>query len=165
MMVMKEPWLLPDVENKEGRRPTQTPEAQFKGSCATEASMSWTQYHGYNTHVRYMECLASKYPGQVGIGQSEVSFDHTINQSQVKLHTIGRSTEGRSLKLVEIGNSYSSSQSIWIDCGIHAREWISPATCAYIMRELVENSNQYSDILDRFDVYIMPSVNPDGEKK
>ena len=27
----------------------------------TEAGISWTSYHGYDTHVRYMECLASRY--------------------------------------------------------------------------------------------------------
>ena len=30
------------------------------------------------------------------------------------------------------------------------------------MREFAENSIQYTDILDKFDVYIMPSMNPDG---
>ena len=59
-----------DFEDQQSRRPEQTPEAQFKGSCATESRMSWTQYHGYDTHVKYMECLASKYPGQVGLDQS-----------------------------------------------------------------------------------------------
>jgi len=132
-----------DVENQEERRPSPTPE--FKGSCVTEAGISWTQYHGYDTHVKYMECLASKYAGRV------------------IMYNIGTSTEGRPLKLVKIGSSYEvTKKAIWIDCGIHAREWISPATCAYILREFAENSIQYTDILDKFDVYIMPSMNPDG---
>ncbi len=42
------------------------------------------------------------------------------------------------------------------------REWISPATCSYIARELVENSAEYKNLLEAFDVYIMPSMNPDG---
>ena len=52
----------------------------------------------------------------------------------------------------------------WIDFLFikYFREWISPATCAYILREFAENSIQYTDILDKFDVYIMPSMNPDG---
>ena len=90
-----------------------------------------------------MECLASVYPGQVA------------------LLDIGRSTEGRNLKLVKISSGSFSSykKAIWIDGGIHAREWISPATASYIMRELVERSDQYTTILDSFDVYIMPSMN------
>ena len=42
------------------------------------------------------------------------------------------------------------------------REWISPATCSYIAREMVENSSKYKLLLQTFDVYIMPSMNPDG---
>lgn len=45
--------------------------------------------------------------------------------------------------------------------GIHAREWISPATVTYIINELVENqsnSETYNDI----DFYIVPVINPDG---
>ena len=42
------------------------------------------------------------------------------------------------------------------------REWISPATCSYIMHEMVENSSKYKILLNSFDVFIMPSMNPDG---
>ena len=45
--------------------------------------------------------------------------------------------------------------------GIHAREWISPATATYIMRELAENKNN-ADLIDFFDFYILPVANPDG---
>jgi len=132
-----------DSENAEDRRPS--PVAEFKGSCVTEAGISWTQYHSYATHVKYMECLSSKYSGQVTI------------------LTIGTSYEGRALKLIKIGDRFGGTKkAIWIDCGIHAREWISPATCSYIAREMVENSSKYKILLDTFDVYIMPSMNPDG---
>ena len=56
---------------------------------------------------------------------------HARYPGQVRLETIGRSSEGRELKLVRVGEA---GPAVWIDCGIHAREWISPATCAYIMR-------------------------------
>ena len=45
--------------------------------------------------------------------------------------------------------------------GIHAREWISPATVTYVMNNLVTNP-QYSDLLDMFDFFILPVTNPDG---
>jgi murein tripeptide amidase MpaA len=46
--------------------------------------------------------------------------------------------------------------------GIHAREWISPATATYIIKQLVERSDQNQDLLDFYDIYIIPVTNPDG---
>ena len=43
-------------------------------------------------------------------------------------------------------------------------EWISPAAVLYMINQLVENyaSRQNEIIVDNFDVYILPSANPDG---
>ena len=46
--------------------------------------------------------------------------------------------------------------------GIHAREWISPATVSYILKELVEGYDANKDIVDFYDVYFLPVMNPDG---
>lgn len=46
--------------------------------------------------------------------------------------------------------------------GIHANEWITPAALTWMVNELVENADSYSCILDRFDWYFVPMVNPDG---
>ena len=45
--------------------------------------------------------------------------------------------------------------------GIHAREWISPATVTYIIRDLVTNQ-RHDNMLDQYDFFILPVVNPDG---
>jgi len=45
--------------------------------------------------------------------------------------------------------------------GTHAREWISPATVSYIVRQLVENRANYT-FANNVDFYILPVVNPDG---
>ena len=55
-----------------------------------------------------------------------------------------------------------SKRSVWIDGGIHAREWVSPAAVSFFMSELVENSGRHQTLLDKYDFYIMPSANPDG---
>ena len=52
---------------------------------------------------------------------------------------------------------------MWIDGGIHSREWVAHATAMWIMKELVENGAQYpSEIVDQLDWYILPVLNPDG---
>ena len=48
--------------------------------------------------------------------------------------TYGTSYEGRDLYAIEIG---TGSRYISIDCGIHAREWISPAYCQWFINEAI----------------------------
>ena len=80
---------------------------------------------------------------------------------------IGISTEGRPLRIIKIGRPHrfrGKKPAVWIDGGIHAMEWISPAAVLYMINQLVENyaSRQNEIIVDNFDVYILPSANPDG---
>lgn len=49
-----------------------------------------------------------------------------------------------------------------IDGGIHAREWVSPASVLYAIRELVENEDSSNSVLNNFDIYVLPNANPDG---
>jgi len=61
------------------------------------------------------------------------------------------------------GASYSPAKPIiLLNGGIHAREWISPATVLYIMEQLL--SEQYSHILNEVEFRIIPTMNPDGYK-
>ena len=95
----------------------------------------------------YLSCLGSQYRGLV------------------KIQTIGRSSQGQPLKVAHIssgGGGGGNKPAIFIDGGIHAREWISPATVTYLVREFVENSAKYSSILSKADLYILPLLNPDG---
>ena len=50
----------------------------------------------------------------------------------------------------------------FLNIGIHAREWISPAVTTYAINELTTNHANYSDLLDNLDWYLLPSHNPDG---
>ncbi|GFY41751.1 carboxypeptidase A2 [Trichonephila inaurata madagascariensis] len=88
------------------------------------------------------------------------------NPNITSILSIGRSGENRDLKAIKIGSkSKLSKPAIWIDGGIHAREWISPATVTYIAHSLVseyDNNPEVKELVDSFDWYILPVVNPDG---
>ena len=51
---------------------------------------------------------------------------------------------------------------VWIQCGAHAREWISIATCMYILDKMTSEGPIKKHLLKKYDIYIMPIVNPDG---
>ncbi|CAB3980440.1 carboxypeptidase B-like [Paramuricea clavata] len=78
----------------------------------------------------------------------------------------GRSYEGNEQLAVKI-SSGGNKKSYFVNCGIHAREWITPATCMYMIREMLTKYNQDSSVkrmVDKMDWVIMPSLNPDGYK-
>lgn len=58
-----------------------------------------------------------------------------------------------------------NKDAIWIDGGIHAREWIAPAVALNIINELIasnHNDSTSKNLLDSIDWYILPVMNPDG---
>ena len=57
-----------------------------------------------------------------------------------------------------LGNSFIKLLSIHKKC----REWVSPASVTYLIHRMVETVGEYDSLLDRFNVYILPVVNPDG---
>ena len=52
--------------------------------------------------------------------------------------------------------------NVFLEAGIHAREWIAPAVATFLIRELVEDYSEHPDYLDKLNWYFIPSANPDG---
>lgn len=79
---------------------------------------------------------------------------------------VGKSYEGRSIKGIKIGETEDKSKPvIWIQAGIHAREWIAPASCIYIINHLLTNyatNDSIKALVDGVAWYLIPSANPDG---
>ncbi|XP_041045199.1 carboxypeptidase A6 [Carcharodon carcharias] len=97
------------------------------------------------------------------------SWMHQMNQSHshlLHLFSIGKSYEGRPLFVLQLGKrSHSFKKAVWIDCGIHAREWIGPAFCQWFVKEAVQtyrNDPAMRRLLKQLYFYIMPVFNVDG---
>ena len=87
------------------------------------------------------------------------------NDPIVTLENIGKSYEGRDMKVLKIcKDTCGHKPAIWIDGGIHAREWITPATVTYLIRNLLEDKNTNPDLIEKLDWYFLPVLNPDGTK-
>jgi hypothetical protein len=88
------------------------------------------------------------------------------NPAHIKVLDLGQTFQGRSMNAISIKFNPASTRSIWVDCGIHAREWISPAVCIHMIDTLIDeyqdNDATIRDLLNHWTVYILPSFNPDG---
>ncbi len=75
----------------------------------------------------------------------------------------GKSFEGRNMTVIVL-KSNRSRRSVWIDCGIHAREWVSPAACIVFINNIVEEYKKAPvfSMINYFEFHIMPLHNPDG---
>jgi len=86
--------------------------------------------------------------------------------SLAQLQSIGRTYENRDIWLIKLtSNNGAGKKTAFLDFGIHAREWISPATGAYIIDELLATYAAGGDaktILDSWELHIVPMLNPDG---
>uniref|UniRef100_A0A8B9MJN5 Carboxypeptidase B2 n=1 Tax=Accipiter nisus TaxID=211598 RepID=A0A8B9MJN5_9AVES len=72
---------------------------------------------------------------------------------------IGSSYEKRPLYVLKVQLQEIPKSAIWIDCGIHAREWISPAFCLWFIGHV---NQTMTTLLEHFDFYVMPVMNVDG---
>uniref|UniRef100_A0AAY4DUU1 Peptidase M14 domain-containing protein n=1 Tax=Denticeps clupeoides TaxID=299321 RepID=A0AAY4DUU1_9TELE len=88
------------------------------------------------------------------------------NPDVVTLVDYGSTYENRTISLLKIGlKSDVTKKAVWMDCGIHAREWISPAFCQYFVKEILrtyKTDSKVEELLKNLDFYITPVLNVDG---
>ncbi|KAK4877363.1 hypothetical protein RN001_009869 [Aquatica leii] len=117
---------------------------QKQSPLPQKGRISFTQYNRFEQINNYLYQLQQDYP------------------NIVTLQSIGSTYEGRDMMVIQISTDPDANKPvIFIDAGIHAREWIAPAMALYIINQLVENPNN-SYLLDKVDWHILPVVNSDG---
>lgn len=97
--------------------------------------------------------------------ESWISTIAASNPNLISKEAIGQTYEGRTMTLLKVGHRRPPSQlpekreridkcdplisqlgrkssgtkpAIFLDCGIHAREWISPAFCQWFVKEVTQ---------------------------
>lgn len=119
---------------------------QKKNRAKRAASqMDWTSYHDLEDIKGFLGWL------------------NVTGGDWVQILTASSSDEGRPVLVTRITNPNSTrpKKKIWIEGGIHAREWISPAVTTYLMHQ-VALSPEWRDLLDSTEWYFVPVANPDG---
>ncbi|KAK2838362.1 hypothetical protein Q7C36_013176 [Tachysurus vachellii] len=96
------------------------------------------------------------------------SFMDMLVQENPKLVSkivIGQSYEGRPLNVLKFSTGGTKRPGIWIDTGIHAREWITPASGSWFAKKIVTDYGHdpaLTAILDKLDIFLELVTNPDG---
>ncbi|XP_045451565.1 carboxypeptidase B-like [Melitaea cinxia] len=111
---------------------------------ADSGTMDWKSYHRLEVIYAFMDDLAALYPYLCSVS------------------VIGKSVEGRDLRMLKISNGDSGNTGVWIDGSIHPREWISAAVVTYLADQLVRTFHEQPDSVTNKDWYILPVLNPDG---
>ncbi|KAM3414343.1 hypothetical protein BST61_g10990 [Cercospora zeina] len=119
------------------------------GSQGPESTW-FNAYHSYADHVQYWRDLVAGFP------------------NNAQRFTVGSSFENREIfgvKLFGNGTAINKPALIWHGT-VHAREWISTMTVEFLAASIADGYKkgdpEFTSILDKFDVYVLPVVNPDG---
>jgi carboxypeptidase A4 len=109
----------------------------------------FTAYHSYADHITWISSLNAQFA------------------SRSEIITAGKSVEGRTITGIHIFGSAgkSTKPAIVFHGNVHAREWITSKVAEYIAYQLLNNYSNSTDIkaiVDNYDFYIFPLVNPDG---
>ncbi|KAL1501712.1 hypothetical protein ABEB36_006993 [Hypothenemus hampei] len=109
--------------------------------------VTFNSFMYYSEQMAYVRRVAEDYPDKASV------------------ETIGQSYEGTDILLLKISSGPSETSTpkpmIFIDAGIHCREWIAPPVALYIIQQLVENTTNAA-LIENVDWAIAPNVNPDG---
>ncbi|XP_069559654.1 carboxypeptidase B [Brachyistius frenatus] len=119
-------------------------EGQSNG--ASPRGHSYTKYNTWNDIQSWMASISSS--------------------SLISKQVIGNTYEGRPMTVLKLGSKTSFTKpAIFMDCGIHAREWISTAFCQWFVKEALSTygqDSQMTSLLNQMDVFVLPVFNIDG---
>lgn len=108
------------------------------------------EYYDFNDITTFMQNVQNSLPGRA------------------QIRTIGWTVEGRPIQGIQFGNPFDLNRLVvWIDAGIHAREWTAVHTAIYFIFYIANQLRSGQDqrllrILDKVDIIIFPCLNPDG---
>jgi len=82
----------------------------------------------------------------------------------VEVEQLNTTYEGRQILVVKVTNGPKGKKPvIFYEGGIHAREWITPATVTYLLGKLTNTSDpNATQLLNVYEFHIVPVVNGDG---
>ncbi|KAI6207693.1 Peptidase-M14 domain-containing protein [Aphelenchoides besseyi] len=134
------------------------------GNAQQDSHLRFDRYNTLDQIEEYYFRIREEHPKLVSI----VEIGQTYENRSIYLLKLGKKPKIRaaqeSLSSKSVDNM-AQKPAIWIDAGIHAREWISPAVALTFVDKLLTYygaDQQIQAFLDHIDWYILPVMNPDG---
>jgi hypothetical protein len=107
---------------------------------------------------------ASTYRGNAGAGLVAAAPATKLTDNLKAPASVSR--DPFQMKALRIGKKRDGSKvGVFLYCQEHAREWVTPLTCVETAERLLRNYDhdaQTRKLVDNLDIFIMPTVNPDG---
>uniref|UniRef100_A0A8C8SFX0 Carboxypeptidase A1 n=1 Tax=Pelusios castaneus TaxID=367368 RepID=A0A8C8SFX0_9SAUR len=111
------------------------------------ATFNYATYHTLDEIYNFMDLLVAANPNLV---------------SKIQ---IGNSYEGRPLYVLKFSTGGAKRPAIWIDTGIHSREWVTQASGVWFAKKILDSYGKdpsLTSILDNLDIFLEIVTNPDG---
>ncbi|KAK2489232.1 hypothetical protein MC885_019528 [Smutsia gigantea] len=119
----------------------------FQTRARSSGTFNYATYHTLEEIYDFMDMLVAEHPQLVS-----------------KLQ-IGNTYEGRPIYVLKFSTGGNNRPAIWIDTGIHSREWVTQASGVWFAKKITEDYGQdpaFTAILDTMDIFLEIVTNPDG---
>ncbi|KAB5571633.1 hypothetical protein PHYPO_G00227300 [Pangasianodon hypophthalmus] len=119
---------------------------KLKAQPRSSDDYNYAIYHTLNEINSFIDMLVQENPGFV---------------SKI---VIGKSYEGRPLNVLKFSTG-ANRPGLWIDTGIHSREWVTQASGTWFAKKIVTDygrDTELTSILKNYDIFLEIVTNPDG---
>ncbi|XP_036038525.1 carboxypeptidase A1 [Onychomys torridus] len=119
----------------------------FQARALSTKTFNYATYHTLDEIYEFMDLLVTENPQLV---------------SKIQ---IGNTFEGRPIYVLKFSTGGNNRPAIWIDTGIHSREWVTQASGVWFAKKITEDYGQdaaFTAILDNMDIFLEIVTNPDG---
>lgn len=110
-------------------------------------NFDFSSYHNLNEIYSFQDMLVAENPNLV---------------SKI---VIGQSYEDRPLNVLKFSTGGTNRPAIWIDTGIHSREWVTQASGLWFAQKIVTDFGRdpkLTAVLNQMDIFLEIVTNPDG---
>ncbi|KFP31268.1 Carboxypeptidase A2, partial [Colius striatus] len=121
--------------------------SQQRDRSSSSSSFNYGTYHTLDSIYAQLDHLAS------------------ANSDIVTKLQIGESYEKRPLYVLKFSTGGNNRPAIWIDAGIHAREWVTQASAVWMAQKIASDYGKdpsITSLLNNMDIFLLPVANPDG---